>query len=297
MKIISTSSILLLVAVFVIACDRTPSSTSSTNTATVPAGRWEVYFTYNPTQDITTTDSGWKIVRLNTMVENKTFNYSSPRIKTTDATLFTDITHTYPISTFKTTGSTSIPTNEIAFNALLPPGYRMAGEYNSDAVVSYYFQARIPTGTKPGLVRIPGYQNDVTMVDAASFAFPVANGTDAAITSTMQTIFPGKVYLNLEQFQRGLAWPPVHDRITGTATLISVEDGNDVTVELAFVPIGNNGIVGAQVVNGQECKGKATVEPGKHMTATICAIIPRDAQNIRLVFYKEINATYNIIIK
>ncbi len=280
------------------ACGSTASAASitptpkanPTATLSVNPGRWEI-IAFNSREF--PPEEGWKTVQINIAVENKTYAFGSPTIKTAGARVFTDSVNSYPVETFRTTGTTFIRATEISFLAKIPHGYRMKGEYRGDAVVTYVFQAKIPVGSKPKSIQIPGYTGEIQVYSNPPLVFPRDLDFAPLRAPNYQTDVSGKATLTVGKFDRKSGLPAIHDRISTTITVSSSISTTDTVLSIRFLPIGDDGIVGAAFTEAPDCQPKFELGPGQKKESRICAIIPHMAKKVQMIFFGDIHEVYD----
>ncbi|MBM3129779.1 MAG: hypothetical protein FJ009_14300 [Chloroflexi bacterium] len=249
-------------------------------------GRWEITGV-NP-RDVSG-DKGWKWVSIEIVLENKSYVYASPKIKTTGVKLYTDTTNSYDADTYKTTGSVFTKVEEIAFTAKIPHGYRMKGEYQGDAVVSYCFRASIPEQSKPMFLKMNGYAGEIWIYPNPPLVMPRGVEFVPLRAPKTEVDVGGRAKLVLGEFDRKPGWPPIHDRISGVITATNIISSANTTVSLQILPLGDDGIVGAAFTETPECKPKLVLGPGQAEVSRICAIIPHRAKNIHIILLGDLN--------
>ncbi len=297
LTVVCTIAVLLFVfisfwsptACFVFLQKYSPGAPQAIATASA-LGRWEIIAfdsrEFPP-------EEGWKTVQINIAVENKTYAFGSPTIKTAGARVFTDSVNSYPVETFRTTGTTFIRATEISFLAKIPHGYRMKGEYRGDAVVTYVFQAKIPVGSKPKSIQIPGYTGEIQVYSNPPLVFPRDLDFAPLRAPNYQTDISGQATLTVGKFDRKPGASPIHDRISATITVSSAISATDTILSIRFLPIGDDGIVGAAFTEAPDCQPKFELGPGQKKESRICAIIPHTAKKIQMIFFGDINEVYD----
>jgi hypothetical protein len=274
---------------------------------TVTAGRWEI-IALNPQTSLSSKE-GWKTTQIDIVLENKTPAYSAPYIKTTGTRLFTDPTRSYAVTAYRTTGAGKASSEEIRFNTKLPPGFLIKGEYDkANAVVAFYFEAEIPKNSEPLFLVIPNYTGIVPvlsnrsptptpaavplLVPVPTPVFPVRVTSPLIRAAGSQVSIPGKAILTVGKFGRQKGLPSVHDIITSTITLMNTDPTTNTLVSLQFLPLGDDGIVGAPYNDTLDCRPKLNLGPGMPITSTICVIVPHRAKNIHMIFLGDLNECY-----
>lgn len=235
-------------------------------------------------------DNGWKIVRIEIVVTSKTSEIIPVSIYTKDALLFTDAKHSYPAETLKTTGAKLLgTTTSIEFKTVLPVGYRMKGEYLEDSVVAYSFQSKIPQVAQPESIRIPGYPDIRVQPYSGSFL-----ATESAqIKAPNAQVDFGKVKLTVGSFERKTAWPSTHDLISAKVSLNNQITTDNTTVNLSYVPITEEGIIGAAYTDTSDCKPKLMVGHASAIESHICALVPHGKTKVHLIFWGDGQVVYD----
>ncbi len=279
------------------ACGGTSALASAAQTSPAPTanpspGRWEIMGVLNARP--LTSKEGWKVIQIDIVLENKTYAFRAPTIKTTGARVYTDASTFFEAKTFRTTGLTFVPADEIKFSAKIPHGYRMKGEYLNDVVVSYCFTATIPYTAAPKFVRIPGYDGDIVVYTNPSLVFPRdLNDVPLRTPDSPPMEIPGKATLTVSAFDRKHWWPTIYHRISATITLTSTLALSNTKVSLHFLPLGDDGIVGAPFNDTSDCQTKLELVPLQKETSRICAIIPHQAKNIHMIFFGDLNEVFD----
>jgi hypothetical protein len=258
-----------------------------------PVGRWEIIpLDYKV---FSSPNEGWKIVRICVALENKTFAFASPSIKTEGTKLFTDPTNAYAVETFRTSGALFSPTKEISFLTPIPMAYRIKGEYQNDAVVSYYFQAQIPENSKPAYLLIANSGAKVIIPENPnSSSFLRLEENIPLRKPGAEVNVAGKATLRLNKVERTAGWPPTHDKISARITLTNTNVMTNTKVALRFLPFDDTGIVGAPFEDKFDCQALLEVGPGKPKESKICALVPRTANKIHLVVAGDTYEVYEI---
>ncbi len=287
----------LIVIGLLSACDpQVP--TQSAAPADPPAARWAVL-------PITTTKypaatPGWQVVRVDLAVENQSQHFAAPTIATNNSTADTKIItdkQAYSAETYQTTGSITHTVSQIAFQAMLPPGFSMKGEYQSDAVVSYCFVAKIPTSTVPLALSIPGFKSYVSLTTTQTIAFPSAASQQTFSEPNSGFKIPQSVDVTFGNFHLKQWWPTNHDLITTTVAITSENDTGDENINLKYWMIGDNGIVGTQYLGLPECQTNMRVGPRQHTTTELCVLLPHIINNnIKLIVYGDYEGVFNVRI-
>ncbi|MCI0478090.1 MAG: hypothetical protein L0Y55_17750 [Anaerolineales bacterium] len=207
--------------------------------------------------------------------------------------MYTDSTNSYDAETFKTTGSAFAKVEEIIFAAKIPHGYRMKGEYQGDAVVSYCFRATIPEQSKPMFFKIPGYAGEVWIYPNPPLVLPRGVEFVPLRSPKSDVDVGGRAKLTVGEFDRRPGWPPIHDRISGIITATNIISSANTTISMQFLPLGDDGIVGAAFTDTPDCQPKLVLGPGQTEVSRICAIVPHRAKNIHLIFLGDLNEVYD----
>jgi hypothetical protein len=295
MKILYSTLILSVVAASLISCGPLPSMPAvdpPTPTAAPTANRWEA-IAFGGLES-PPSDDGWKTVRLSVALENRTYIYSIPFVKLTDAKLYTDNSHYYPMEIFKTSCSKVDKVTDLNFQRILPRGFRLLAEFQNDAIVSYYFQSQIPQAAKPQFIRASSYAGDIKVI-TATVVFPIFDPAAEVVHSQDNQVPVGsKLRLSVGKFTRIQSFLPTLDRISGSLSIVSENEAEDTTANLTYYPIGEDGIVGIPYIDSPDCKPKFKIGPTRGIITTICALVLHGAKNQRMVFVGDANEVYEV---
>ena len=284
---------LLILIGLLSACDpQVPAQPgASAAPADPPADRWAIL-------PITTTEypadkPGWQIVRVDLAVENQSQHFAAPTIPTEHAAMITN-KQAYPADTYRTTGSISNTVNQIAFQSELPPGFRLQGEYQSDAVVSYCFVAKIPTSTVPMALSIPGFKSYVSLTATQNITFPFTANRQTFLDPDKGFEIPQSIQVTFGKFHLKQWWPSNHDLITTTVSITNTSDASDEKIQLDYRLIGDDGIVGAPYSGLPECQTNIMAGPRQHITTELCVLLPHGVNNIKLIIYGDYEGVFNV---
>ncbi len=279
----------LIVIGLLSACDpQVP--TQSGAPADPPADRWAIL-------PITTTEypadkPGWQVVRTDLAIENQSQHFAAPTITTLNTALITN-KQAYLTKTYRTTGSITNTVNQITFQSELPPGFRLQGEYQSDAVVSYCFVAEIPTSAIPLALSVPGFKSFVSLTTTQTITFPFAIKHQTLLDPNNGFEIPQSVQVTFRTFKPKQWWPSNHDLITTTVAITNTNDTDNETIHLQYAMIGDNGIVGTPYVGLPECKPNLMVGPEQHITTEFCVLLPHGVNNIKLIIYGDYEGVFD----
>jgi hypothetical protein len=264
------------------------------------AGRWEII----PTKvEISPNENGWKYVRIEIALKNKTTGSSKPSINVADTKLLTKPdAHSYPAQAFRTTTTTG-ETSEIELKGFLPPNFLLRGECRDDAFMFYEFQARIPDDTFPWKLIILGYGeipvSETPSVTQMIYPYPTTEPTYSPTQNMGQPIeIPGKATLTVVNFSWAKGWPkidnrPPHDRITATLRLANSQ-AYTTTRNLEFAALGSSGFLGYNLADVPGCKPTLTLAPSQTITTPLCIMVPPDEQNVRFIMTGDTYGVYQV---
>lgn len=298
MKIIYSALVWSFIAASLISCSGDagllpmPAVNPPTATAAPTANRWEVVAFGGA--EFPPTDDGWKTIRLNVALENRTYAYSIPSAKLVDAKLYTDNSHFYPMDIFKTSGSKVDKVTDLIFQKALPRGFRVFAEFQNDAIFTFYFQAQIPQAAKPQFIRASSYTGDIKVI-TGTIPFPIFDpAAEVVHGQDNQVMLGSKTRLSVGKFTRISPYLPGLDRISGSVSIVSENEAEDTTINMSYYPIGDDGIVGIPYTDSPDCKPKLKIGPTRAVTTTICALVQHGAKNQRMIFTGDANEVFEV---
>lgn len=238
----------------------------------------------------------WITFRVEFGLVNNDKNYVAPRFPAENVQLYARFAETkspetpYLVTPITVTGASNARVREIVFQARLPIHFQIRGEYQNDRLLTYCFESKIPRFATPTYYSIPRYGK----IDYALFNWTSAfNGYTKFRQPCEQISIGDPFYFSACNFKRDDNFHPAHDLITADLFIVSADPTRDTAVKLKYYPLTESGIVGAAYTDTLNCKPLLTVGPYVGKPSRICAIVPKGATNIKMIFTGDVNDIYD----
>lgn len=263
-----------------------------------PTRQWKII----PTQiSVSALKDGWQGVLVDIALENLSGQFASPAITTTNTVISTQEGYTYPATAWSITWSAA-QTQQIEFGDLLPPGFRIRGEYHNDVInhqTFYQFTAKIAQNTHATKLTLPGY-GDIDLNNVSSVTFPGGDSYAKIRKPGDMLEIPGKARLTVLSFTKETlpmeSDRPERDRITAPLRFENLNKGYDTTLNITFTILGDDGFIGFAryyPMGSMECSPELKAGPAQTIETKVCLFVQSGTKNLRLILTGDLNEVYD----
>ncbi|MBI4787061.1 MAG: hypothetical protein HY782_08450 [Chloroflexi bacterium] len=294
--------LLIIVAVLTAGCGSPPSAAAAGPpiAPAQPVAGWQLA-AKAIVYDVQPKENGWKTVRIPVVVENRNNKYQAVEFDVKNPVLWTEKSlYSYQAELYETSGSKISKATKIDYPAtgIIPHGFMLNGAYKDDAIVTYFFQAKIAATTRPARLVIPNFAYEMALTNTITVSLPAGDftGTFRPLKIAVSDQ-PGKIMVSVNEITKTEKIPfphPMMDRISVSVQIKNLNEGYNTDVKLQASAVGTDGILGAPLFDrAVGCDGPAfTIGPGQTISPTLCAMVPLRSGGVFVILSGDFNEVY-----